>query len=158
MQERFPWLYLWREVTIIKYAWNVRARGWQCDWPHHVQFCQLASLIKSVQEIFSGRNLYAIIVCTRISSSTYKWYYFDFKENSIAWFVASIIFHGPLWTRAYEENWLKWNQMLKMKWNEKYRPYPDKEIRANLLALKRKDFFGVNNSLYCTRCGQQKVE
>ena len=105
MQERFPWLYLWRKVTIIKYAWNVRARGWQCDRPHHVQLCdcELASPMKSVQEIFSGRSLFAIIVCTRISPTPKNDIILIVKKVTLLY--ASIVFHGPLWARTYEENY-----------------------------------------------------
>ena len=111
---------------------------------YHVQLCELASLIKSVQEIFSAfmdknffkhKQLNVIIL--------------NINKYSIAWFDASmLIFHDPVWTRVYEEiSFLfKWPQMLKTIWNEKYAPYPDKGVRANLLALKRKDFFGANIS------------
>ena len=83
-------------MTIIKYAWNVRARGWQCDRPHHVQLCdcELASLMKSVQEIFSGRSLL---------QSLYAQEFLQLLINDIILIVkkvalldAYIVFHAPL--------------------------------------------------------------
>ena len=41
-RKTFHGLYLWRKVTIIKYAWNVRARGWQCDLPCAVVWTRFA--------------------------------------------------------------------------------------------------------------------
>ena len=154
-RKTFHGLYLWRKVTIIKYAWNVRARGWQCDLPCAVVWTRFADKkcpgnifsLLMYKNFFKHKQLNVIIL--------------NINKYSIAWFDASmLIFHDSVWTRVYEEiSFLfKWPQILKMKWNEKYPPYPDKEIRANLLALKRQDFFRANNSFYCTRCGQQRVE